>query len=76
MQRALFFLHLFRRNNSAAKVRQLYKLMLNCLQPSIPLSMSDLNVCPGPALTPKPLVGFLNLGDLQSEARNLVAKNP
>jgi hypothetical protein len=76
MERAMFFLHLLRRNNSAAKVRQLYKLMLNCLQPSIPLSVSDLNVCPTPALTPKPLVGFLNLGDLQSEAPNFFAKNP
>jgi len=56
LQRAMFFLHLLRRNNSAAQIRQLYKLMLNCLQPSIPLSVSGLNVCPTPALTPKPLV--------------------
>ena len=72
----MFFLHLLRRNNSAPKVCQLNKLMLNRLQPFISLSVSDLNFGSTLALTPKPLVRFLNLGNLKSEAPNLVAKNP
>jgi hypothetical protein len=53
---AVLFLHLFCRNNSAAKVCQLHKLALDCLKPFIPLSVSDLDICSIPALTPKLLI--------------------
>lgn len=73
---AVLFLHLLCRNNSAAKVCKLQKLALNRLQPFTSLPMSDLTLGSIPAEPPKLLIQLLNLGDLRSETRNLVAKNP
>ena len=53
---AVFFLHLFCRNNPAAKVCELNKLMLDCLQPFIPLFVSDLKIYSIPAVVPKLLI--------------------
>jgi len=50
---AVLFLHLFRRNDPAAKVCELNQFMLDCLQPFIPLSVSDLNICSIPTVKPK-----------------------
>ena len=72
----MLFLHSFCRNNSAAKVCQLHKLMLNSLQSLTPLSVSDLHICSIPAVTPKLLIQLLNVSDLHPETPNLVPKNP
>ena len=53
---AVLFLHLFCRNNPAAKVCELNKLMLDCFQAFIPLFVSDLNICAIPAVVPKLLI--------------------
>jgi hypothetical protein len=53
---AVLFLHLFRRNDPAAKVCELNQFMLDCLQPFIPLSVSDLNICSIPTVTPKLII--------------------
>jgi len=47
-----------------AKFCELRKLMLNCLQPLASLSVSDLNTCSTPAVTPKLLIQLLKVGDL------------
>ena len=52
----MLFLHLLRRNNLATKVCESYKLMLDRLQPFVPLPVSDLSICSIPALTPKLLI--------------------
>ena len=54
--RAVLFLHLFSRDNSAAKVCELHQLLLDCLQTFIPLSVSDLSICSIPAVPPKLLI--------------------
>ena len=54
--RAVLFLHLFCRDNSAAKVCELHKLLLDRLQPFSPLSVSDLSIGPIRAVTPKLLI--------------------
>jgi hypothetical protein len=64
------------RNNTASKVCELHKLMLNSLEPLTPLSVSDLIICSIPAVTPKLLIQLLNVSDLQSETSDLVPKNP
>jgi hypothetical protein len=70
------FIDLFRQNNSTAKVCELHKLMLNFLQPLTPLSMSELNTCFVPAVTPILLIRLVNISDLHPETPNLVPKNP
>lgn len=74
--RAMLFLHLFGRDNSAAKVCELHQLLLDCLQPFIPLSVGDVSCCSIPTVTPELLVCFLNGSDLFPETANLVPKNP
>ena len=49
----VLFLHLFGRDDSAAKVCELHKLLLDCLQPFIPLSVSDLRFGFIPTVAPK-----------------------
>jgi hypothetical protein len=49
--------------------------MLDSLQPSIPLSMSDLSGCHFQAVAPKLLIRALNVGDLFPKTPNLVPKN-
>ena len=71
----VLLLHLLCRNSSAAKVCELLKLMLNSLQPLTPLSVSNLHICPNPAVTPKLLIQLLNTSDLHPETPNLVLKN-
>ncbi len=74
--KAGLFFQFFCGNNSAAKVCELHKLMLNSLQPVTPLSVSDLNTCSIPAVTPKLPIQLLNTSDLHPETPNLVPKNP
>ena len=69
------FLHLFCKNNSAAKVRDLHKLVLDRLQPLTPLSVSELRSCSIPAVSPKLLIQHLYVSDLHSETPNLVPKH-
>ena len=52
----VLFLHLFGRDNSAAKVCQLQQLSLDCLQAFIPLSVSGLSFGSIPTGAPKLLV--------------------
>jgi hypothetical protein len=73
---AMLFLHLFCRNNSAAEVCQSPKLVLDCFQPFLPASVSNLSHCTIPNCTPKLLIQLLNVSDLHSEMPNLVPKNP
>ena len=74
--RGMLLCHSFCGNNSAAKFCELCKLMLNSLQPLASLSVSDLNTCSVPAVTPKLLIQLLNVGDLHPEKPDLVPKNP
>lgn len=71
----MLFLHLFCRNNFAAKVCQSNKLLLDRLQPVAPLSMSDLGLCSMAAITPKLLIQSLNVSNLFPETPNLFPKN-
>lgn len=48
---AMLFLHLFHRANSSAKVCELGEFLLDCLQPLVPLAVSDLSLDPISALT-------------------------
>ena len=73
--RAVLFLHLFGRDNSAAKVCELYQLLLDCLQPFIPLSVGDLSCGSIPTVTAELLVCSLNGSDLFPETPNLIPKN-
>jgi len=54
------------------KCRKLYKLMLDRLQPFVPLSVSDLKSCSILAVTPKLLIQRLNFSDLFSEMLDLI----
>lgn len=54
--RAVLFFHLFGRDNSAAEVCELHQLPLDCLQPFIPLSVSNLSIGSIPTVMPKLLI--------------------
>jgi hypothetical protein len=51
------------------------EFLLDCLQPFLPLAVSDLNLRAIPALEPMLLVQFLNLSNLHPETPNLFPKN-
>jgi hypothetical protein len=70
------FIDSFRRNNSAAKVCELDKLMLDCLKALLPASVNDLGDCIIPWRTPKLAVQFLNISDLFAETCDFISKNP
>ena len=53
---AMLFPHLFCRNDSAAKVCELRKFLLDGLQPFMPLAVSDVILCPALASSPKLLI--------------------
>jgi hypothetical protein len=72
----VLFLHLFGRDNSAAQVGQLPKLLLDLLQPFIPLPMSDLSRGSIPTGAPKLLVCLLNGSNLFPQPPNLLPQNP
>ena len=72
----VLFLHLFGRDNSAAKVGQLPKLLLDLLQPFIPLSVSDLSRGSISAVAPKLFVSLLDCSNLFPQTPNLVPQNP
>lgn len=69
------FLDRLCRNNWAAKVCQLHKLMLDSLESLVPPSVSDLDIRFIPAVMPELLIQLLNVGYLHSEPPNLVSKN-
>jgi len=52
----MLFPHLFCRNDSAAKVCELRKFLLDGLQPFMPLAVSDVILCPALASSPKLLI--------------------
>jgi hypothetical protein len=64
--RVVLFPHLCRRNDFATQVGKSNKLLLDRLQPFIPLSASDLSICSVSAITPNVLIQPLNIGDLFS----------
>ena len=72
----MLFPQLLCRNNTAAEVCELHKLMLNSLEPLTPLAVGDLITCSIPAVTPKLLIQLLNVSDLHSETPDLVPKDP
>jgi len=72
----VLLLHLFGRDYSAAKVCQLHQLLLDSLQPFIPLSVSDLSRGSIPTVAPKLLVCLLNGSNLFPQPPNLVPQNP
>jgi hypothetical protein len=72
----MLLLHLFGRDNSAAKVCQLPKLLLDLLQPFIPLPVSDLRRGSIPAVAPKLLVCLLDGSNLFPQTPNLISQNP
>ena len=51
--RAVRFPHLFCRDYFATKIGKSNKLLLDGLQPFVPLSVSDLSICSMPAVAPK-----------------------
>jgi hypothetical protein len=69
------FLHLFDGYNFVAKISELDQFLLNCLQPFVPLAVSDLSISVVPALTPIPFVQILNLSYLPTEMPDLLAQN-
>jgi len=73
--RPVLFPHLCRGNDFATQVGKSNKLLLDRLQPSIPLSASNLSICPVSAITPNFLIQPLNLSDLFSQATDLLPKN-
>jgi hypothetical protein len=72
----VLFFHLFCRMNSAAKVCELRKFLLDGLQTFMPLVLSALGFCSIEASKPKLLIQLLNVSDLPSETPNLLPKNP
>jgi hypothetical protein len=73
--RAMLFLHLFCRNNFAAKICQPNKLFLYRLQPVTPPSVGDLGFGALAAVAPKLFIQFLNVSNLFPQMSNLFSKN-
>ena len=44
----ILFFHLLNRKNPAAKISDLGKFLLDCLQPFMPLAVSNLSLCSDP----------------------------
>ncbi len=61
---AVLFSHLFRRNDFATQVGKSNKLLLDRLQPLIPLSASDLSICSLSTIAPRLIIQPLNISDL------------
>lgn len=72
---AMLFLHLFYGTNSAAKVGELGEFLLDCLQPLVPLAVSDLGLGFISEFTPIKIVQLFNLSDLGAEAANFFTKD-
>ncbi len=72
---AVLFLHLFYRTNPSAKVSQLGEFLLNCLQPLVPLAVSNLRLDFISARTSILIVQLLNLSDLGAETSDFFTKN-
>ncbi len=71
----MLFLHLFYRANSPAKVGQLAEFLLNCLQPLVPLAVSNLSLDVISARTSILIVRLLNLSDLRAETSDFFTKD-
>jgi hypothetical protein len=67
--------HLRDRANAPAKVCNLGQLLLDCLQPFMPLAMRNLGPCVTSALTPIFVIQFLKVSDLVTETANLFPKD-
>lgn len=67
--------HLFNRENLAAKTSELGKFLLNCLQPFLPLAVSNLGLGSIPISKAILIIQFLNLSDLRTETPYLFTKN-
>jgi hypothetical protein len=69
------FLHLLDRHNPAAQIQNLAKLLLNRLQPFLPLPVIDLSLDSIPPAQPVFLIQRVNFSDLGAKPRNLFPKN-
>ncbi len=67
--------HLLDGTNSSAKVSELGEFLLDCLQPFMPLAVSDLRLCFISALTPILVIQFLKVSDLNAETPDLFPKH-
>jgi hypothetical protein len=72
---AVLFLSFFHRKNPAAKVSQLREFLPDSFQPFMPLAVSDLCRRFMVRLTPILVIQFLNVSDLNAEARNFFTKH-
>jgi hypothetical protein len=68
---AVLLFHLFHRVNSSAKSSELGEFVLDCLQPFLPLAMSNLSLCFVSAFTPILVIQLLKMSDLDAETPNL-----
>ena len=71
----MLFLHLLKRKNSSTKTSNLGELLLDLLQPLVPLAVGKLRLCVLPGFASIQLVQFLKLCDFGAENSNLVAKD-
>jgi hypothetical protein len=72
---AVLLLHLLYGKNFSAQASELGKLLLDSLQPFIPLAVSDMSTWLISALTAILLVQLLNLSNLHSETPDLFPQN-
>jgi hypothetical protein len=72
---AVLLFDLCDRANASAKVGNLGQLLLDCLQPFMPLAMGNVGLCVTSALTPIFMIQFLKVSDLLTETANLFPKD-
>jgi len=73
--RAVLVFHLFDRKNLATQACELGKFLLNCLQPFLPLLLSEPGLCSITISSPILFVRPLNVSDLITETPYLFPKN-
>ena len=71
----MLFLHLLKRKNSSAKISKLDELLLDLLQPLVPLAMGKLRLCVLPGFTSIQLVQFFKVRNFGAEKSNLFPKD-
>ena len=74
--RAMLFFNLFDRYNFASKASELGQFLLNCLQPFLPLTVSDLGFWSILVAKPILFIQLVNVSDFRPETPNLFPKNP
>ena len=71
----MLFLHLLDGTNSSPQISELDELLLDDLQPFVPLAVSELGLCVVSAFTSIMAIRLLKLCDLGAEPTNLYAKH-